>query len=132
MELSALWAISHPRYKKFMDEDEQLLNKAVEEQRARKSDRTVKLGAAIEQFLTEQVSPKQARFGAVADLWSRLLPEELCQHCEIVDVSSGQLKVRVDSPAYKYELQLCSSELLKELQQQCPKARLTEIKFVFA
>jgi len=116
----------------FMGEDEQLLHKAVGERRVRKSDRTVRLGAAVEQFLTEQVSPKQAKFGAVAELWSRLLPEELRRHCEIVDVSGGHLKVRVDSPAYKYELQLCSSELLKEMQQQCPKARLTEIKFVFA
>lgn len=114
-----------------MGEDKQLLNKVVEEQRARKSDSTVRLGAAVEQFLIEQVSPKQARFGAVAEIWSQLLPEELCRHCEIVDVSGGQLKVRVDSPAYKYELQLCNSELLKELQQQCPKVRLTEIKFVF-
>jgi hypothetical protein len=40
--------------------------------------------------------------------------------------------VQVDSPSYVYELQLCSSELLNELQQQCPKARLTRIKFVVA
>ncbi len=114
-----------------MGENKQLLHKVVEEQRARKSDKTVRLGDVVEQFLTEQVSPKQARFGAVAELWNQLLPEELCRHCEIVDISGGRLKVKVDSPAYKYELQLCSSELLKELQQQCPKARLTEIKFVF-
>ena len=114
-----------------MGENKQLLHKAVEEQRVRKSDKTVRLGDAAEQFLIEQVSPKQARFGAVAELWNQLLPEELCRHCEIVDISGGWLKIKVDSPAYKYELQLCSSELLKELQQQCPKVRLTEIKFVF-
>ena len=115
-----------------MGEDEQLLHNAVEGQRVRKSDRTVRLGDAVQQFLAEQVSPRQARFGAVAELWSQLLPAELCRHCEIVDISGGQLKVRVDSPAYKYELQLCSSELLEELQQQCPRARLTKIKFVVA
>jgi len=114
-----------------MCEDEQLHN-PVEGRRARKSDRTVRLGDAVQQFLAEQVSPRQASFGAVAELWSRLLPAELCRHCEIVDVSGGQLKVRVDSPAYKYELQLCSSELLEELQRQCPKARLTKIKFIVA
>ncbi|MFZ2148094.1 MAG: DUF721 domain-containing protein [Sedimentisphaerales bacterium] len=114
-----------------MCEDEQL-HKAVEGRRARKSDRTVRLGDAVQQFLAEQVSPRQARFGAVAEMWSRLLPAELCRHCEIVDISGGQLKVRVDSPAYKYELQLCSSELLEELQRQCPKARLTKIKFIVA
>jgi hypothetical protein len=113
-----------------MCEDEQLPHNAVEERRVRKSDRPVRLGDAVQQFLDEQVSPRQARFGAVAELWCQLLPAELCRHCEIVDISGGQLKVRVDSPAYKYELQLCSSELLEELQKQCPRVRLTKIKFV--
>jgi len=31
---------------------------------------------------------------------------------------------------YKYELQLCASELLSELQQQCPRAHIKKIKFV--
>lgn len=115
-----------------MCEGEQLLRNAVEGRRLRKPDRTVRLGDAVQQFIAEQVSPRQARFGAVAELWSQLLPAELCRHCEIVDISGGQLKVRVDSPAYKYELQLCSSEILEELQQQCPSARLTKIKFVVA
>ena len=114
-----------------MNEGDQLC-KIVEERRGRKSDRPVRLGDAVQQFLAEQVSPRQARFGAVAELWSQLLPAELCRHCKIVDISGGQLKVRVDSPAYKYELQLCSSELLEELQKQCPRARLTKIKFVVA
>jgi hypothetical protein len=113
-----------------MGEDEQILRDAAKGRMVKKFDRTAKVGDVAQTFVTKWVSPRQARFGPVAELWSRLLPEELCRHCEIVDVSSGQLKVRVDSPAYKYELQLCSSELLEELQQQCPKARLTEIKFV--
>lgn len=114
-----------------MCEGEQSDN-SIEERKVWKSDRTVRLGDAVQQFLAEQVSPRQARFGAVAELWSRLLPAELRRHCEIVDVSDGQLKVSVDSPAYKYELQLCSSELLEELQRQCPRARLTKIKFIVA
>ncbi len=93
---------------------------------------TVKLGDAVRQLLDEHISPMQAKYSEVAELWSQLLPAELCRHCEIVDVSGGELKVRVDSPAYKYELQLCSSEILEELQQQCPRIRLTKIKFVVA
>lgn len=115
-----------------MGEGEQLLRNAVEGRRVRKPDRTVRLGDTVQRFMAEQVSPRQARFGAVVELWGQLLPAELYRHCEIIDISGGQLKVSVDSPAYKYELQLCSSELLEELQQQCPKARLTEIKFVVA
>jgi len=114
-----------------MDELERLQNN-LKYRKAKIPNSTVTLGDVVQNFMTKWVSPRQARFGAVAELWSQLLPAELCQHCEIVDISGGQLKVRVDSPAYKYELQLCSSEILEELQQQCPKARLTEIKFVVA
>jgi hypothetical protein len=90
------------------------------------------LGQVAQQLLDERISPQQARFSQIAEVWDRLLPAGLCGHCEIVDISGGQLEVQVNSPSYKYELQLCSSELLKELQQQCPKARLTKIKFVIA
>ena len=82
--------------------------------------------------MDDQISPRQAQFSEVAEIWNRLLPAELCGHCEIIDISGGQLKVQVDSPSYMYELQLCSSELLKELQQQCPRVRLAKIKFVAA
>ena len=114
-----------------MDELERLQNN-LKYRRAKIPNGTVKLGDVVQNFMTKWVSPRQARFGAVAELWSQLLPAELCRHCEIVDISGGELKVRVDSPAYKYELQLCSPEILEELQQQCPKARMTKIKFVVA
>jgi len=106
------------------------LQRMVEGQRMRKVDRTVRLGEVAEQLMTEQISPRQEKFSSVAEVWNLILPAELAQHCEIVGVSGGQLKVQVDSPSYMYELQLCSSELLEELQQQCPKARLMKIKFV--
>jgi hypothetical protein len=115
-----------------MDEDEQLLRDAVEGRLVKKFDRTAKVGDLVQTFVTKWVSPRQARFGAIIEVWSQLIPAELYKHCEIVDISGGQLKVRVDSPSYKYELQLCSSELLEELQQQCPRVRLTKIKFVVA
>jgi hypothetical protein len=115
-----------------MDEDEQLLRDAAKGRLVKKLDGTAKVGDVARTFVNKWVSPRQARFGAVVEVWSQLIPAELHKHCEIVDISGGQLKVRVDSPAYKYELQLCRMELLKELQNQCPKARLTEIKLVFA
>jgi hypothetical protein len=47
-------------------------------------------------------------------------------------ISPQQARFQADSPSYVYELKLCSSELLEELQWQCPKARLTKIKLVVA
>jgi hypothetical protein len=86
----------------------------------------------VQKLLAEQISPQQAKFSQIDDVWRDLLPAELQRHCEIVGISGGQLDVKVDSPAYVYELQLCSSELLSELQQQCPRIRLTRIKFTVA
>ena len=105
---------------------------AVRQRKKYKRDRTVRIGDVAQKFLGEQVSPRQAKYGAVLELWQQILPDELSRHCEIVDISGGQLTVKVDSPSYKYELHLCSSELLRELQQQCPKIRLTKIKFMIA
>ncbi|UCG47660.1 MAG: DUF721 domain-containing protein [Phycisphaerales bacterium] len=92
----------------------------------------VSLGQVVSQLMAEQISPRQARLCEVADLWGRLLPSSLHEHCRIVDISRGLLKVEVDSPSYLYELQLCSEELLEELQRQCPGARVKRIKFVVA
>jgi predicted nucleic acid-binding Zn ribbon protein len=112
-----------------MDEEERLLN-ATRWRRSWKSYKAASLGQVVQQLMDNRISPQQARFSEVAEVWSRLLPAELCGHCEIVDISGGQLTVQADSPSYMYELQLCSSELIEELQGQCPKARLTKIKFV--
>jgi hypothetical protein len=109
-----------------MDQDQQLLNIA---RWRTKSNRTARLGDAVKQLMENQILPRQAKFGAIAELWSQLLPAELHRHCKLADVAGGQLKVLVDSPTHLYELRLCSSQLLEELQQQCPRARIKKIKF---
>ncbi len=114
-----------------MDEIERLQN-TLKCRRTRKPYSAASLGQIAQQLLDGQISPRQAVFSEVAEAWSQMLPDELARHCEIVDVSGGLLKVRVDSPSYMYELQLCGSQLLDELQQECPRARLTKIKFVVA
>ena len=114
-----------------MDEDERLLN-AARWRRSWKTYNVANLGQVARQLMDKQISPQQTRFSQIAEAWTRLLPAGLCGHCEIADISGGQLEVQVDSPSYKYELQLCSSELLEELQRQCPRARLTKIKLIVA
>lgn len=112
-----------------MNEEEQLSFTA-KSRKQQHLNRAVRLGDVAKELLENQISPKQARFGSIPEVWRQLLPDELRRHCKITDISGGQLKVSVDLPAYKYELQLCSSELLSELQQQCPRAHIKKIKFV--
>ncbi|MHC4068656.1 MAG: DciA family protein [Planctomycetota bacterium] len=94
----------------------------------KKSSRTAKLGDVAEQLMNRRISPRQAKFGSVLETWDRLLPAELREHCSIASVSSSQVRVVADSPSYVHELRLCSSELLEQLQRQCPAARITKIK----
>ena len=89
---------------------------------------SIRLGDVVTKLLEKQISPQQAKYGRLADAWNQLLPAELKKHCRLADFSAGRLKVTADSSAYVYELQLCSSELLKQLQQQCPAAGITKIK----
>ena len=114
-----------------MDEIERLQN-TLRCRRTRSPYSAADLGQVAQQLLDGQIAPRQAVFSEVVEAWSRILPDGLDRHCEIVDISAGLLKVRVDSPSYMYELQLCSSELLDELRQECPRARLTKVKFVVA
>ena len=110
-----------------MRESEQLLDSS---RYRKKPDKPVVLGDTIRALVENLVSPRQAVFAPVAQLWNQLLPDELRRHSKISDISDGQIKVQVDSPSHAYELRLCSSELLKKLQQQCPRAKIRKIKFV--
>jgi predicted nucleic acid-binding Zn ribbon protein len=93
-----------------------------------KSNETIRLGDAVRQLMEGRISRQQSRYGAVAEVWSRLLPAELSRHCRPADIAGGQLKVLADSPSYMYELRLCSEMLLRELQRRCPQARIKKIK----
>lgn len=110
-------------------EDEQLYS-AVQWQRKQRRGEAVRLGDVTRELMENRISPQQARFGPITEIWNRLLPEELRRHCKIAGFSAGRLKVLVDLPAYMYEMQLCSSEILSELRRQCPRAHIKKIKFV--
>jgi predicted nucleic acid-binding Zn ribbon protein len=112
-----------------MNED-QKLRSAGKNRKDRYMNGAARLGDITKELLENRISPKQAKFGSIQEIWNQLLPVELRRHCKINGISGGQLKVLVDLPAYKYELQLCSSELLSELQEQCPRAHIKKIKFV--
>jgi len=110
-----------------MEEHEQLYN-AAKWRAKRQPDGTVRLGDIVEDYIDNQVSPQQARFELITRQWDQMLPVELRRHCKIVDICGGQMEVLVDSPPHMHELRLCSPELLAEMQQRCPKARIKKIK----
>ncbi|MHC4738008.1 MAG: DciA family protein [Planctomycetota bacterium] len=114
-----------------MDDNERLC-RVVRWGRKPKPVRAVHLGDVLGEVMNKRISPQQARFGPVAEAWGHLLPEELSQHCRISDISGGQLKVLVDSPSYAHELRMCCPELLEELRQECPRAKIKKIRVVIS
>ena len=114
-----------------MKDYDERLSSAVRLQSAPESSRVVKrLGDVLGELMADRIQPGRLRFESVARRLSELLPVELGRHCEITDISAGQLTVLVDSPSHLYELRLCSSELLGQLRVHCPEGKIQKIKFV--
>jgi hypothetical protein len=111
-----------------VDESEQL-RKVVKWRAAQQAKTAVRLGDLLSELMQCRVLPQQTRFEMIIEAFNQILPTELCQHCTIVDIFRGRIKVIADSPSYVYELKLLSGELVKEMARQCPKARIKEIKF---
>lgn len=110
------------------DENEQL--GAAEKWPENSKGNVAKLGDILSEIIEGRVSLQQVRFQPVAEMWGQLLPAELARHCKIVDISRGRLIVQADLPSYANELRWCSPELLKEVKQRCPRARIKEIKVI--
>ena len=109
------------------DETEQLRN-AVRWKKKATFNRTAKLSDTLSKVM-KRIGTRQRRFGGVYEFWSELLPDELREHCRLESIYDGQLEVMVDSPAYMYELRLCSSQLLGELQRNFGRGRIRKINF---
>jgi hypothetical protein len=76
----------------------------------------------------ERLAPVHAQCDSVGGAVEGLLPPNMRPHCRFAGVSGGNVKIVVDAASYMYELQLCKTELLLELQRLCPGARLRRIQ----
>ncbi len=94
-----------------------------------KAKKAFAIGSLVCDILEKRLLPRQKQFGPIVEMWQQLLPEELRQHCRLDSVQGGRLKVKVDSPIYLHELQMCRDELLEQLQDSCPRARLRGVDF---
>jgi hypothetical protein len=77
----------------------------------------------------KRLEPIQQRCMSLGDAWEQILPAALREHCQIVAITGGCLKVAIDSSSYMCELQWCKVELLKELQRLCPGAAVRRLQF---
>ena len=66
----------------------------------------------------------------VLSAWQQVVPPGLASHCRIKQVAGSRLEVYVDAPAYLYEMQLCSHELLQAVQGLCARPRIQSLRFI--
>ena len=88
-----------------------------------------RLGENIGRFMKRRVEPRMAKLAALAAVWEALLPVELAEHTCLEELSRGCLKVLVDSAPHLMELNmLLRANLLEQLRQACPAARVSRVK----
>ncbi len=112
-----------------MEADEQLENIVKYQRRFRQED-AVRLGDIAGRMVEGRISSQQKRYERISKSLNQLLGGKLLEHCEIVDIQGGRLLLRVDSPAYRQELEWCREELLRKMRQCCGRYRITDIKIV--
>jgi hypothetical protein len=76
---------------------------------------SIPLGDEMVDYFNRTVRRRQTSLSAIAEQWTLLVPELLCDHCTLHGLSRGTLTVLVDSAVHLYELRQL---LLAGLQQQ--------------
>ena len=86
------------------------------------------LGPEMLSFFKNSVQKRQTKLSVISDCFSRLIPEQLLEHCALEGFSAGTLKVIVDSSSHLYELkQLLLAGLQKQLLIACKSTGLRKI-----
>ena len=89
---------------------------------------TAEMGAELITFFKQSVEKRQGKFAKIADVWGRLIPPAMLDHCALDSFSRGTLVVLVDSSPHLYEMkQLLLSGLQQQLLLACKQAGLKKI-----
>jgi len=86
------------------------------------------IGPELIQFFKQSVEKRQGKFAKIADVWNRLIPPAMLNHCALESFTRGSLTVVVDSSPHLYEMkQLLLSGLQKQLLIACKSTGLKKI-----
>lgn len=86
------------------------------------------LGEAMIQLYHGQVTRRQGKLAVLADVWCRLVPDQLVERCALESFHRGRLTVIVDSAPHLYQLkQVLLAGLESQLLAACRGAGLRRI-----
>lgn len=85
-------------------------------------------GGELVSFFKRSVEKRQSKLGTVGQVWSKLVPSPLLDHCSLESYSRGVLTVVVDSSSHLYDLKtLLLAGLQKQIMALCKGAGLKKI-----
>jgi hypothetical protein len=86
------------------------------------------MGPELLAFFEKSVAKRQTKLAKISEIWCRLVPETLCEHCALEGFVRGTLTVLVDSASHLYELkQLLLAGLEQQILIACRAAGLRKI-----
>lgn len=78
--------------------------------------------------IIETVERQHKKHDRISDAWEEVLPAAFKSHCKIKEFKNGILKIKVDSPSWKYNLQMSADMLIKQLNEAGGRAKVKSIK----
>ncbi len=109
-----------------MDDEERLLSIGARRSRAKK---TTRLGPSAQAYLDRR-DARLKKNCSVVDIWHQVLPQELYDHCRLIGILGGTLRVEAEPGPYMHEMRMLSSELVEHLQNRCRRAGVKRIVLV--
>lgn len=86
------------------------------------------LGETMISYYKQTVQKRQTKLSQVAEVWGRLVPDLLSDHCSLYSLSRGTLTVLVNSSSHLYQLrQLLLAGIEKQLMFAAKSAGLRKI-----
>lgn len=86
------------------------------------------LGPQLISFFKHSVQKRQTQMSRIAEVWAKLVPDLLNDHCALESLTRGSLTVLVDTSSHLYELkQLLLAGLQQQLLLACKATGLRKI-----
>ena len=104
-------------------------SESIEDDRTQR-DEPEKLSNILNDLVTTRDWKKGIAEGNLFTKWSEIVGAEIAQHCEPITLFEGKLTIRAETSAWATQLQLLSTELLKNIRSRSEGALVEELRVI--
>ena len=104
-------------------------SESIEDDRTQR-DEPEKLSNILNDLVTTRDWKKGIAEGNLFTKWSEIVGAEIAEHCEPITLFEGKLTIRAETSAWATQLQLLSTELLKNIRSRSEGALVEELRVI--